>query len=61
MGCSERVKEIKRRRHRRKKTEQFKKRVEKATVSEKGHIASKLRSLTPGAQQLIESWSLEER
>ena len=35
MGCSERCKEIKRRRHRRKKLEHFKKRLDKATVSEK--------------------------
>tara|TARA_B100000029_G_scaffold479976_1_gene527552 strand:- start:502 stop:621 length:120 start_codon:yes stop_codon:yes gene_type:complete len=39
----------------------MKKRAEKATVSEKSHIANKLRSLTPGADGLIENWALEER
>ena len=61
MGCSESRKEIKRRRHRSKKTAHMKKRAEKATVSEKSHIANKLRSLTPGADGLIENWALEER
>ena len=61
MGCSERQKEIKRRRHRRQKIEQFKRRLKKATVSEKQHIADKLRSLTPGAEKLIEDLKLVER
>ena len=61
MGCSERQKEIKRRRHRRQKVEQFKRRLKKATVSEKQHIADKLRSLTPGAEKLIEDLKLVER
>jgi len=61
VGCSERQKEIKRRRHRKKKVEQWKKRAEKATASEKAHIAGKLRKLTPGAEIIIEKLSLEER
>ncbi len=61
MGCSERQKEIKRRRHRRKKIEMFKERLVKATVSEKQQIAQKLRELTPGAEDVISQWSLEER
>ena len=61
MGCSERQKEIKRRRHRRQKIEQFKRRLKKATVSEKQHIADKLRGLTPGAEGLIEALNLAER
>ena len=61
MGCSERRKEIKRRRHRRKKIEHYKKRVTKATVSEKTVIAQKIRSITPGAEKLIETLDLEER
>ena len=61
MGCSERRKEIKRRRHRRKKLLHFRDRVEKATVSEKAHIANILRNLTPGADTVIDNWSLEER
>jgi hypothetical protein len=61
MGCSERAKEIKRRRHRRKKLELFKRKLKKATVSEKQHIADKLRSMTPGAEHLITALSLEDR
>lgn len=61
MPCSERRKEIKRRRHRRKKMDQFKRKISKATVSEKQHIAGKLRSLTPGAEVVIGALSLEER
>ncbi len=46
-GISERGKEIKRRRHRRKKLTQLSKRLKKATVSEKAVIVAKLRNLTP--------------
>ncbi len=55
------MKEIKRRRHRRQKLGKLKQRLEKATVSEKQHIAQKLRALTPGAETLIEQLSLVER
>ncbi len=61
MGCSERQKEIKQRRQRRKKLSMIKKRVEKATVSEKQHLAEKLRRMTPGASVLIESLELVDR
>ena len=61
MSCSERCKEIKRRRHRRKKLDHFKKRLAKATVSEKTAIATKIRALTPGADSIIDRLSLEER
>lgn len=61
MGCSERRKEIKRRRHRKRKVAQFKTRVVKATVSEKSHLANKLRGLTPGADSIIDKFGLEER
>ncbi len=60
-GTSERMREVKRRRHRRKKLGQLQKRVEKASVSEKAHIAEKIRRLTPGAKPIIERWGLEER
>lgn len=60
MGISERTKEIKRRRHRRKKLEHFKGRLAKASVSEKGEIARKLRGLTPGAEDVVQQWQLEE-
>ena len=58
MGCSERRKEIKRRRHRQKKMQQLEKRLAKATVSERGEIARKLRGLTPGADVIVENWEL---
>jgi len=61
VGCSERQKEIKRRRQRRKKLEILKRRIKKATVSEKQHIADKLRNMTPGANELIERLELVER
>lgn len=57
-GISERAKEIKRRRHRRRKLEQLGKRLKKATVSEKSMIAAKLRQLTPGAEIIIDRWQL---
>ena len=61
MSCSERRKEIKRRRHRRKKIAQFTQKLPKATVSEKGMIADKLRELTPGGQVIVDKWDLEKR
>jgi hypothetical protein len=60
-GISERHKEIKRRRHRRKKITALKGRLAKATVSEKHVIAEKLRHLTPGAETIIATWGMEER
>ena len=59
-GISERGKEIKRRRHRRKKLTQLSKRLKKATVSEKAVIVAKLRKLTPGAEVIIDRWQLTE-
>jgi hypothetical protein len=59
-GISERGKEIKRRRHRRKKLQLLSKRLKKATVSEKAMIAAKLRELTPGAEVIIDRWQLRE-
>ncbi|MCH7750699.1 MAG: hypothetical protein IH898_00880 [Planctomycetes bacterium] len=60
MGCSERQKELRRRRKRREKIDLFRKRLAKATQSEKIEIARKLREMTPGAKQIIESWELAE-
>ena len=60
-GISDRKQEIKRRRHRRKKVEHFKRRLKKATTSEKGVIAEKLRKMTPGAEQVIEHLGLQVR
>ncbi len=61
MPCSERRKEIKRRRHRRKKITHLAKRLEKATVSERTVIAAQLRALTPGGSVLVANWELEKR
>ena len=58
---SERRKEIKRRRHRRKKVSQFARKLSSATVSERVDMAKKLRSMTPGGQAIVEAWDLEKR
>lgn len=61
MSCSERKREIDRRRHRRKKMGQIKRKAEKASVSEKAFLATKIRQLTPGSEQIIANLSLEGR
>lgn len=61
MSICERKKELRRRRHRRKKLAQLAKRLKKATVSEKAIIAEKIRKLTPGAETIIAAWGLEQR
>ena len=61
MGCSERRKELKRRSQRKKKISHIKRRSENASVSEKAHLATKIRNMTPGAEAVIESLGLEER
>lgn len=61
MSISERGKEIKRRRHRRKKLALLARKLEKATVSEKSAIAEKIRHLTPGGKTIIETWGLTKR
>lgn len=60
-GISDRKQEINRRRHRKQKLAKLKRRAAKATVSEKAVIAAKIRSLTPGAEQIIATLALEER
>ena len=60
MGCSERTKEIRRRRKRREKLSHLRKRLGKATQSEKVEIIRKLREMTPGSEVLIENWELTE-
>ena len=57
----ERRRELRRRRSRRKKVAVLKRKADSANPSEKTAIAGKLRGLTPGAQELIERWGLEER
>ena len=61
MPISERGKEIKRRRHRRKKLALLAERLKKATVSEKVLIAEKIRNLTPGGEVIIKDWDIEAR
>ena len=61
MPCSERRKEIKRRRHRRKKVNQFARKLPKATVSERAAIADRLREMTSGGQVIVDAWELEKR
>ena len=59
--ASERRREISRRRIRKKKCQLLKRKAEKASVSDKAGIAAKLRKLTPGAEELVKRWSLEDR
>lgn len=60
VGCSERQKEIRRRRKRRKKLSHLQGRLAKATQSEKQEIIRKLREMTPGSETLIAAWALAE-
>lgn len=57
---SERTRELRRRRHRKKKVAKLLAKAEKGGQSEKIAIADKLRNLTPGASVLIERHSLEK-
>lgn len=61
MSGSERRREISRRRTRKKNVQILKRKAEKGSVSDKAAIAAKLRKLTPGAEELVERWALEER
>ncbi|HAN98243.1 MAG TPA: hypothetical protein DCQ98_12795 [Planctomycetaceae bacterium] len=58
---SERQRELRRRRHRRVKLQKLASRAAKASSSEKAVLAAKLRGLTPGAEDLIIRWGLEDR
>jgi hypothetical protein len=60
-GISNRMKEVKRRRHRRHKLAKFQTKVKKATTSEKLSMATKLRRMTSGAEDIIARMGLEER
>jgi len=61
VSCSERRRELKRRRHRKVKIDKIRQKATKASVSEKAILAGKIRRLTPGADQIIENLTLEER
>jgi hypothetical protein len=60
-GISNRMKEIKRRRHRRKKLTKLDSKLKKATTSEKLVMAEKLRKMTSGCEDLIARMGLEDR
>jgi hypothetical protein len=61
VSCSERKRELRRRRHRRKKIATLARKLTKATVSERAIIAEKLRALTPGGEKIIANWDLVKR
>jgi hypothetical protein len=54
----ERAAELRRRRHRKAKLTILKRRLEKASKSEKGVIVAKIRRLSPGAEQLLADWKV---
>jgi hypothetical protein len=58
---SERGRELRRRRHRKKKMAVLERKLQKSTVSERAVIVEKIRSLTPGAEYVIENLGLTER
>lgn len=60
MPSSERRRELKRRRHRRKKMAQWNRQLKNANTSERAEIAVKIRGLTPGAEVVIANLGLEE-
>ena len=60
-GIVERQKELRRRRKRKHKLKIIKRKLEKATPSEKAVLASKIRNMTPGAEVIIANLGLEER
>jgi len=60
-GISNRMKEVKRRRHRRQKLVKFQTKLKKATTSEKLAMAEKLRKMTTGCDTLIARMGLEDR
>jgi hypothetical protein len=60
-GMIHRHRELRQRRHRKKKLHTLKRRLSKATASEKAVIAAKIRRLTPGAEVVIANLGLEER
>ena len=57
----ERKKELKQRRHRKKKLALLARRLKKATVSEKAVICEKVRKLTPGCEVILSAWGLTQQ
>jgi hypothetical protein len=60
-GISNRMKEVKRRRHRKQKLTKYQSKLKKATTSEKLAMAEKIRRLTPGCEGIITRLGLEDR
>jgi hypothetical protein len=60
-GISNRMKEVKRRRHRKQKLTKMQVKLKKATTSEKLAMAEKLRKMTSGCDALIARMGLEDR
>jgi hypothetical protein len=60
-GRIQRHRELRARRHRKKKLKVFKRRLAKANASEKAVIAGKIRRLSPGAEVIVANLGLEER
>jgi len=60
VGCSERAKEIKRRRHRKAKVLKLKRQYDAADASGKQLIIEKLGRLTPGAHEIITNWGVKQ-
>ncbi|MFM9023737.1 MAG: DUF6800 family protein [Planctomycetaceae bacterium] len=60
-GISNRMKEVKRRRHRKQKLTKYQSKLKKATTSEKLAMAEKIRRLTPGCEGVISRLGLEDR
>ncbi len=58
-GISDRHQEIARRRHRKKKHEIIKRKLAKASPTDKLAIAAKIRKMTPGCETIIETLQLE--
>jgi hypothetical protein len=61
VSLCERKKELKRRRHRKKRLAHLAQRLRKATVSEKSVIVDKIRRLTPGCETILDQWGLQKR
>ena len=60
MSGSERKRELRRRRHRKKKVAKLVAKAGKASPADKAGIAEKLRRLTPGAEVLIAAHGIEK-
>jgi hypothetical protein len=56
----ERMKELRQRRHRKKKLAVLARKLKKAKHSETQFIKEKIRRLTPGADVIIENWKLDK-